>query len=80
MQNDKLGATGDFPEGKLNGADEGGLRFAIGEEGGNVIIKFGSPVAWLGMPPEQAVAMAELLIRKARIVARRTGTVLTVSM
>jgi hypothetical protein len=80
VANDKLGATGGFPDGKLNGADEGGLRFAIGEEGGNVVINFGKPVAWLGMPPEQAVAMAELLIRKARIVARRTGKVLTVSM
>lgn len=77
---DKLGRTGDFPHGKLNGSDEGGIRFAIGEDGDNVVINFGTPVAWLGMPPEQAVALAEMLIAKARIVARRTGKVLTVSL
>lgn len=77
---DKLGATGDFPHGKMNGSDEGGLRFAIGEDGGNVVLNFGTPVAWLGMPPEQAVALAEMLITKARIVARRTGKVLMVRM
>lgn len=75
---EKPGATGGFPHGKLNGSDEGGIRFAIGEDGGNVIINFGTPVAWLGMPPQHAVALAELLIAKARVVARRTGTVLTV--
>ena len=75
---ENLGATGDFPHGKLNGNDEGGIRFAIGEDGGSVVINFGTPVTWLGMPPEQAVTLAEALIAKARIVARRTGTVLTV--
>lgn len=77
---DKLGRTGDFPHGKLNGSDEGGIRFAIGEDGDNVVINFGTPVTWLGMPPEQAVALAEILIAKACIVARRTGKVLTVSL
>lgn len=75
---EKLGGTGDFPQGKLNGSDEGGISFAVGEDGGNVVINFGTPVAWLGMPPQQAVALAELLIAKARVVARRTRTVLTV--
>lgn len=77
---DTLGATGEFPHGKLNGSDEGGIRFAIGEDGGNVVINFGTPVAWLGMPPEQAVTLALALIAKAKIVARRTGKVLTVRM
>lgn len=76
----KLGSTGEFPEGKLNGSDEGGLRFAVGQEGDCVSIAFGKPVAWLAMPPEQAVAFAELLIAKARIVARRMGKPLTVSI
>ena len=77
---EKLGCTGNFPHGKLNGSDEGGIRFAIGEDGGNVVINFGTPVAWLGMPPEQAVALAEMLIAKARVVARRQGKMLTVSL
>ena len=77
---EKFGRTGDFPHGKLNGSDEGGIRFALGEDGGNVVINFGTPVAWLGMPPEQAVALAEMLIAKARIIARRERTMLTVSL
>jgi len=74
---DKIGATGGFPRGKLNETDEGELRFAVGEENGNVVIRFGGTVSWLGMPPEQAVAFAEVLITKARAIAKRTGKVLT---
>jgi hypothetical protein len=77
---DKLGATGELPHGKLNASDEGELRFAIGEEHDNVMVRFGKPISWLAMPPDQAVAMAQLLIAKARIVARRTGKALTVSI
>jgi hypothetical protein len=73
-----LGATGQFPEGKASPHDEGAVLFAIGERDDNVIVDFGTPVVWLGMPPEQAVAMAQLLIAKARIVARRQGKPLTV--
>ena len=74
----KLGATGQFPHGKAAPDDEGAVRFAIGERDGNVLIDFGTPVKWMAMPPEQAVAMAQTLIAKARIVARRQGKSLTV--
>jgi len=67
---EKLGATGELPDGRL----------AVGEQDGKVFIQFGTPVLWFCMPPQQAVAFAELLILKARIVARRTGDVLTVSL
>jgi hypothetical protein len=74
----RLGATHTFPDGRARTDDEGAVRFAIGERENNVIIDFGTPVVWLGMPPEQAVAMAQLLIAKARVVARRQGKTLTV--
>lgn len=77
---DKLGPTGKFPAGKVSTVDEGEVRFAIGERDANVIIDFGTPVVWLQMPPEQAVAMAQLLIAKARVVARRQGKPLTVTL
>jgi hypothetical protein len=77
---DKLGPTGTYPHGKLNQDDEGALNFKVGEREGNVTIEFGGPVTWLAMPPEQAVRFAAVLIAKARLVARRTGTVLTVSL
>ena len=75
-----IGATGQFPYGKINACDEGQLRFAIGERDNNVILDFGKEVVWLAMPPEQAVALAQMLIAKARIVARRQGRTLTVTL
>lgn len=80
MASDKLGATGGFPRGKLNETDEGELQFTVGEEDGNVVIRFGSTVSWLGMPPEQAVAFAQVLITKARMIARRQGKTLAVTL
>jgi hypothetical protein len=75
---EQLGPTGKFPDGKLSAHDEGELAFAVGEVEGNVVIKFGKEVSWLAMAPEQAVTLAELLIAKARVVARRTGKPLVV--
>jgi hypothetical protein len=57
----KLGATGDFPQGKLNDDDEGGLRIAISTDQGNVAVYFGTPVSWFALPPDAALDMAEAL-------------------
>lgn len=61
----RLCPTGDFPEGKLNRHDEGGLRFAISAEKGHVRIDFGKPVAWVALPPDTARKLAESLNRYA---------------
>ena len=61
----KLGKTGDFPEGKLNPTDEGGLQIAIGIEDGKVRIDFGTPTAWIAMSPDQAMTFAMSIINKA---------------
>jgi len=55
-----------YPEGKLNEEDEGEIGVAIGIENGNVIVMFPKPVAWLGLPPEQAMEMGRTLIKRAR--------------
>lgn len=60
-----FGATGKFPEGKLTPSDEGELQFGITNNNGQVIVNFGKPVAWLGMQPQQAVALADALMRHA---------------
>jgi len=60
-----LGATGRFPEGKIHDSDEGEIRFAVGSKDGNVIIEFGKPVAWLGLPPDLARELAVLLTKHA---------------
>jgi hypothetical protein len=65
MPDDKLGPTKDFPLGKLNETDEGGLQLAISEEKGTVRVDFGSPVAWFALPPDQALAFASLIVKRA---------------
>jgi hypothetical protein len=56
-----LGATGEFPEGRLDECDEGELKIAVGAKDSNVIINFGKPVAWLALDAKRARSLAELL-------------------
>lgn len=56
-----VGATGRFPQGKLNANDEGELAMAITHKDGKVIIDFGKPTAWIGFDPQQAIQLASLL-------------------
>lgn len=63
-----LGATGDHPEGKLNEDDEGGLRFAVGHQDGNVILDFGKAVVWVGLPPDTADQIADMLKKHAQAI------------
>jgi hypothetical protein len=62
----KLGPTGTYPRGKLSPDDEGGLLLAVGaDEHGNVKIKFGKKVAWIGLNSEQAIQFAMMILKKA---------------
>jgi hypothetical protein len=61
----ELGATGRFPEGKLRSDDDGELQFGIAHQGGHVIVNFGVPVTWLGLPPRKARELASLLVHHA---------------
>lgn len=64
MNEKRLGATGKFPEGKINEADEGGLNIGVATtEEGKIIVKFGTPVSWIGFDNKEAVQFANLLIR-----------------
>lgn len=58
-----LGASGHYPDGKLNGRDEGELTFAVGSDRrlGKVLLTFGKPVAWMGMGTKQALQMSDAL-------------------
>jgi hypothetical protein len=58
----KLGATGAFPDGKLNRTDEGELRMAVSSVNGLVRIDFGKPTAWVAFPANQAKELAALLM------------------
>ena len=62
-----LGATGQFPEGKLNADDKGQVRFAVFADKGNVIISFGDkPITWMGMGPNDAIRFADALVKWAK--------------
>jgi len=61
-----IGATKKFPQGKLNKTDEGELRMAIYEEKGNIVINFGKDLSWIGFGKEDAIALGEMLISKAK--------------
>lgn len=74
------GALGDHPHGSMRPTDEGAIQFAIGVEKGKVVIDFGTPVAWVGMPASQAAQLGSLLIKHARQAARETGEVITVTL
>jgi hypothetical protein len=62
----QLGATGDFPRGKLNADDEGGLMLAITVRDQTLHIEFGKPVAWLAMSCDEAIRFAELIIQRTQ--------------
>lgn len=61
----QLGATGEYPQGKLTPNDEGELKLAVGCEKNKVILSFGKDVTWIGFDPEQAREIAELLCKNA---------------
>lgn len=65
-QSQSLGATGLYPDGKLISEDEGQLKLAVANNGNEVIINFGKPIAWLGFPPTQALEFAKLIEKHAR--------------
>lgn len=62
----KAGPTNDYPQGKLNADDQGGLNVAIADDGrNNIIINFGKDVSWIAMSKVQAIEFANLIIDKA---------------
>lgn len=63
----KFGATGRYPFGRLNADDEGELAIgvAVDKAQGVIVLAFGKPISWMGLPSEKAREMAKLLSQKA---------------
>lgn len=61
-----FGKTGTFPRGKMHASDEGALQMGVSSTGGEVIIMFGTPVAWLGLEPDLAEKLANSILEHAR--------------
>lgn len=62
-----LGATGRYPRGKLCEHDEGEIKIGIAADPANgvVVIDFGKSVRSLGLTPDEAKDIADLLTSKA---------------
>ena len=65
MQNDnveKPGATGEFPDGKINKHDEGELKIAIAADtkNGIVVLDFGKPTTWIGLRPNEVYGLIKI--------------------
>lgn len=57
---------GEYPDGRLNSDDAGALPLAIGSADGKVVMEFPKPVAWIGFTGDQAMEIAQTLIKHAR--------------
>lgn len=67
-----LGATGAYPEGIVNDLDEGAIQFGISSdpEREKVFLNFGKSIEFVGMTPQQAIELAQCLIKHARSVSK----------
>ena len=61
-----------WPNGRINGDDDGEVVFKIGPDPDKELVQleFPNPVKWVAMPPGQAIELAQLLIRHARGVSK----------
>ncbi len=64
-EENSLGSTNEFPDGKLDADDEGEISVAVGVVNESVIINFGKPVRWIGFTADQAIDLAKSLLIKA---------------
>ena len=60
-----FGPTGDYPDGRITASDAGEIRFGVAADKGQVVLNFGTPVAWIASPPDIVRELAEALWRSA---------------
>lgn len=65
-------AQREFPQGRISGDDDGSITFKIGADSdkGVVAIEYSKPVTWVAMPPQEAIELAQMLIKHARSIAK----------
>ena len=61
-----LGATGQFPDGKVSPQDDGELTFSVVGTKEHIVLQFGGPVTWMAISPEMAFALALSLLTISR--------------
>ena len=57
---------GEYPDGKLNEHDAGAIAMAVVTENGRVKLVFPKLVSWVGFTADEAIGLAELIIKHAR--------------
>lgn len=57
---------GEHPAGKLNNDDAGAIACQIGTESNRVVMRFPKPVAWIGFTGDEAMQLAQTLMKHAR--------------
>lgn len=57
---------GEYPEGRLNENDAGAIAMSVGQEGGKVVMRFPKPVAWIGFTGDEAMQLAQTLMKHGR--------------
>lgn len=69
----ELGATGRFPQGKIDESDEGELRAAISTDTEKKLVRldFGKRLSWLALPPDDARSLACELMERANALTPR---------
>jgi hypothetical protein len=60
-----------YPRGKLDKEDEGGLAVVITQYKNVVRIDFKKKVAWFAFPPDLAIEFAEVIIKHAKEIKKR---------
>lgn len=67
-QEEKLGATGKYPDGKIQPNDAGEIKFSVGHDPDNALcfLDFGTQVKWLAMTPQDAIDLGRALIKHGR--------------
>jgi hypothetical protein len=65
-------APREYPDGRISGDDEGAVTFKIGSDPnkGVVVIEYSTPTLWVGMQPQQAIELAQVLIKHARAISK----------
>lgn len=64
-KDDQPGATGKFPDGKLDPLDEGEIQIRMGSLDGRLIIEFGKPISSIGFTRDEAIHIGQAILDKA---------------
>jgi hypothetical protein len=69
---------GEYPNGRLNKDDAGAVAMAVSSESSVVRLDFPKPVTWIGFTGDQAIQLAQDLMKHARRAGITTPVVLRI--